>query len=188
MRRPTDLRYEDGRVASYSDIRAFVLRRDPTCRICEVAPTTEVDHIWPRCYGGDDTAANLQGVCSPCNKRKGNTVDPSTARCDQIEAAADAISRRITLLADDLGRFDAELIHRAFGWSGREDRWESTITLSSFAVRRKRTARRLYCDSVVLSRAYETAVDHITEDELPTTALDDLTAGPLLAAEPTRGD
>jgi len=121
-RRKTDLRYEDGRTASYEDIRRHILRRDPACRLCG-APATEVDHIWPRFYGGDDTAANLQGLCSACNKRKGNLVSVDSASVDQLAAAIAAITERLVALVDDLDRFGAELLQRGMGWRRPDDQW-----------------------------------------------------------------
>lgn len=48
-------------------LRRLVLRRDPVCRICGVAPSTEVDHIR---RGNDHSLDNLRGVCGPCHKEK----------------------------------------------------------------------------------------------------------------------
>jgi hypothetical protein len=45
--------------------RGFVLRRDPTCRICGTAPATEVHHL----YGWQDNRPEaLVGVCTPCHR------------------------------------------------------------------------------------------------------------------------
>ena len=114
-RRPTDLTYEDGRVASYESIRRYILNRHPLCQICEDAPSTEVDHIWPRYYGGDDRGINLQGVCSPCNKRKGNSVVIEDAANSKLYAASAALGERIVSLIEDMRRFDEELMVRAYG-------------------------------------------------------------------------
>lgn len=113
-RRPTDLRYTDGGVPTYEAIRRYVLEQEPVCRICNVSPSTEVDHIWPRYYGGTDNRANLQGVCSPCNKRKGNNVDVQAADNSLLQAAGEALSRRMVELVEDLRRFDEELLVRAY--------------------------------------------------------------------------
>ncbi len=48
-------------------IRATVLHRHPTCQVCGVAPSTEVDHVEP---GDDHGLANLQGICTPCHRAK----------------------------------------------------------------------------------------------------------------------
>ncbi|WP_410648175.1 HNH endonuclease [Amycolatopsis sp. cmx-4-54] len=52
---------------TWPTIRRRVLRRDPTCRVCWSAPSTEVDHIVP---GDDHRENNLQGICSPCHASK----------------------------------------------------------------------------------------------------------------------
>jgi 5-methylcytosine-specific restriction protein A len=47
---------------------------EPVCRICKnlglVTATTEVDHIIPMAKGGGHGRDNLQGICTPCHKRK----------------------------------------------------------------------------------------------------------------------
>lgn len=56
--------------ADWSKRRRLVLRRDPTCQLrydCCTIDSTEVDH---RIHGDDHSITNLQGVCSPCHKRK----------------------------------------------------------------------------------------------------------------------
>jgi 5-methylcytosine-specific restriction protein A len=51
----------------WEKLRRFVLDRDPICRICGNASSTEVDHVVP---GDDHRLSNLQGVCAPCHKSK----------------------------------------------------------------------------------------------------------------------
>jgi 5-methylcytosine-specific restriction enzyme A len=51
---------------------AHVLERDPRCKLAYPGCTiqsTEVDH---RQRGDDHRLSNLQGVCTPCHKRKTN--------------------------------------------------------------------------------------------------------------------
>lgn len=55
--------------------RIFILNRDPICKICNRAPSTEVDHIIPRKKGGTDDPRNLQGACKPCHSTKTATED-----------------------------------------------------------------------------------------------------------------
>ena len=51
--------------------RRAVLTRDPICRVCKDALSTEVDHIEPLAQGGDPYRLDgLQGICSPCHRRK----------------------------------------------------------------------------------------------------------------------
>jgi 5-methylcytosine-specific restriction endonuclease McrA len=52
--------------------REGVLRRDRyTCVYCG-GPADTVDHILPRCRGGDDTWFNLVAACPACNGLKGD--------------------------------------------------------------------------------------------------------------------
>lgn len=48
-------------------IRRRILRRDPICKVCDDALSTEVDHIDDP---DDHSDPNLQGICSPCHKDK----------------------------------------------------------------------------------------------------------------------
>jgi 5-methylcytosine-specific restriction protein A len=51
-------------------LRSVILRRDPICRACGRAASTDVDHVVPRSAGGTDEAENLQGLCHACHSRK----------------------------------------------------------------------------------------------------------------------
>jgi 5-methylcytosine-specific restriction enzyme A len=44
--------------------RARVLRRDPICRLCGAAPSTEAHHTQP----GNEAEATIVGACSPCHR------------------------------------------------------------------------------------------------------------------------
>ncbi|MDP6619089.1 MAG: HNH endonuclease signature motif containing protein [Nitrospinota bacterium] len=48
----------------------MVLAREPICRICKRAPSSEPDHMIPRRLGGEDTDENLQALCKSCHSRK----------------------------------------------------------------------------------------------------------------------
>ena len=51
--------------------RKAVLARDPICKVCDDAISTEVDHITPLSEGGDPyRLEGLQGICSPCHWAK----------------------------------------------------------------------------------------------------------------------
>jgi 5-methylcytosine-specific restriction protein A len=51
--------------------RRAVLARDPICKVCDKALSTEVDHIVPLAEGGDPyRLEGLQGICSPCHWAK----------------------------------------------------------------------------------------------------------------------
>lgn len=56
-----------GSTRRWRAVRAAVLAEEPVCRICGVAPSSEVDHIIERQAGGDDRRENLRGVCPPCH-------------------------------------------------------------------------------------------------------------------------
>lgn len=55
-------------------LRFEIFKRDGfTCRYCgRRAPDViiEVEHVWPKRLGGDDSAANLVTSCRDCNKGK----------------------------------------------------------------------------------------------------------------------
>jgi 5-methylcytosine-specific restriction enzyme A len=44
--------------------RARILRRDPICRLCLAAPSTEAHHTQP----GNEDEATIVGACSPCHR------------------------------------------------------------------------------------------------------------------------
>ena len=67
--------YRRGYDKRWARLRIMVLRREPICRICGKAEATEVDHIVTKARGGDDSYANLQGLCKPCHSRKTATED-----------------------------------------------------------------------------------------------------------------
>jgi 5-methylcytosine-specific restriction enzyme A len=51
--------------------RRAVLARHPSCKVCDDALSTEVDHITPLADGGGEyDLTNLQGICSTCHRRK----------------------------------------------------------------------------------------------------------------------
>lgn len=45
------------------------------CNHCGTTDNLEVDHIWPLSKGGQHWLINLQILCSPCNKKKGNKLE-----------------------------------------------------------------------------------------------------------------
>jgi 5-methylcytosine-specific restriction protein A len=60
----------------WETIRRRILLRDPICRVCNGALSTEVDHVEP---GDDHTDENLQGICEDCHRRK-TQAEARTAR------------------------------------------------------------------------------------------------------------
>lgn len=61
--------------AQWKKIRLTVLNRDAyTCAYCgDVA--NEVDHVWPKSRGGEDTLDNLVAACRRCNILKKDKTD-----------------------------------------------------------------------------------------------------------------
>jgi 5-methylcytosine-specific restriction protein A len=68
--------------AAWRRLRQRVLREEPTCRLCGVNASSQVDHIRP--HDGDvylfADRANCQGVCAPCHSRKTATEDGGWGR------------------------------------------------------------------------------------------------------------
>lgn len=49
---------------------------DHRCGYCGATANLEIDHIWPRCKGGQHWMVNLQPLCSiPCHKDKGTNLE-----------------------------------------------------------------------------------------------------------------
>ena len=59
--------------------RRYILQRDPVCKVCDDALSTEVDHIDDP---HDHSYENLQGICSPCHDRK-TQAEAASARKDR---------------------------------------------------------------------------------------------------------
>ena len=61
--------------AHWKKLRLQVLRRDAyTCAYCgDIA--TQVDHVWPKSRGGEDTLENCVAACEPCNSAKRARTD-----------------------------------------------------------------------------------------------------------------
>lgn len=59
------------RTKRWAMTRKAILARDPICKVCDDALSTEVDHITPLSEGGDPyRLEGLQGICSPCHWAK----------------------------------------------------------------------------------------------------------------------
>lgn len=101
LQRMTDYRP----LTDFKAIRRWVLDRDKhICHYCKAA-ATEVDHLWPRRYGGADHINNLVAACRKCNGSKGATVDLSTTRAALIKCGLDAIIARLGSEIDELERW-----------------------------------------------------------------------------------
>jgi 5-methylcytosine-specific restriction endonuclease McrA len=57
------------------DVRRAVFRRDEgRCQQCGSTELLQFDHVIPFSMGGSNDAANLQLLCSPCNRDKGGVL------------------------------------------------------------------------------------------------------------------
>lgn len=54
--------------SNWPKIRARILARDPTCKICGVRPSAFCDHIVAKADLNEPS--DLQGVCGPCHDQK----------------------------------------------------------------------------------------------------------------------
>lgn len=55
--------------------RAMIYKRDNhTCQYCGSTKRLTIDHVLPKCRGGEDTWENLVVACSSCNTKKGHTL------------------------------------------------------------------------------------------------------------------
>jgi hypothetical protein len=56
----------------YAVRRRVLLRDGGRCQHCGSYKDPQIDHIIPWSRGGTHDASNLQVLCGPCNRRKGN--------------------------------------------------------------------------------------------------------------------
>lgn len=93
----------DGSRASWAEIRNEVLTHARhLCSTCG-ATATEVDHIWPRRWGGTDHLENLQALCGVCNRRKGAALDLTAASPAQLLATFDVMWDRLIAEVNSVG-------------------------------------------------------------------------------------
>jgi hypothetical protein len=63
------------KIMSGKPSRSMIYKRDNhTCQYCGATKHLTIDHVIPRCRGGEDTWENLVVACSSCNTKKGNTL------------------------------------------------------------------------------------------------------------------
>jgi len=61
------------RTAREKPTKAAIYRRDNnTCQYCGSTRSLTIDHLIPRCKGGDSSWTNVALACSTCNTRKGS--------------------------------------------------------------------------------------------------------------------
>lgn len=67
---------ELGYGGAWRRLREVKLASNPLCRMCAdremVTPATDVDHIIPKRWGGEDALENLQSLCHRCHTQKTN--------------------------------------------------------------------------------------------------------------------
>jgi len=57
------------------EVRRAVFRRDGgRCAACGSEELLQFDHVIPVAFGGASTADNLQLLCAPCNREKGDAL------------------------------------------------------------------------------------------------------------------
>lgn len=61
-------------------LRAKIFARDKACRLCGVTSGLTIDHIKPRCAGGENVEENLQALCLPCNSKKASADKRAVAQ------------------------------------------------------------------------------------------------------------
>ena len=62
------------KIMSHKPSRAMIYKRDKnSCQYCGSTRNLTIDHVIPKCRGGDDSWENLVVACSPCNTKKGNS-------------------------------------------------------------------------------------------------------------------
>jgi 5-methylcytosine-specific restriction endonuclease McrA len=61
------------RIMVQKPTRSLIYQRDDyTCQYCGSKKKLTIDHIIPKCRGGQDTWGNMVVACSSCNVKKGN--------------------------------------------------------------------------------------------------------------------
>lgn len=71
------------KTAVWLKMSAFVMSRDPICKICGTRPSTDADHIKP--HKGDPVlfydVGNLQGACKQCHSKKTRAEQAAESTC-----------------------------------------------------------------------------------------------------------
>ena len=68
------IRIPFSKIMSQKPTRSMIYERDEhTCQYCGSKKHLSIDHVIPRCRGGEDTWENLVVACSSCNVKKGST-------------------------------------------------------------------------------------------------------------------
>jgi hypothetical protein len=63
------------KIMSHRPSKTMIYKRDSnSCQYCGSTRNLTIDHVIPKCRGGEDTWENLVVACSSCNTKKGNTL------------------------------------------------------------------------------------------------------------------
>lgn len=103
--------YVGDRPCTWAEIRAFLLSTQPACSECG-DEADELDHIWPRYFGGDESSENLRAICGRCNRAKGYRVAIDAAPSSRLVCAVVACGNRAHRSAAEAEPFLDELARR----------------------------------------------------------------------------
>jgi 5-methylcytosine-specific restriction endonuclease McrA len=63
------------KIMSHRPSKTMIYKRDNnSCQYCGSTHNLTIDHVIPKCRGGQDTWENLVVACCSCNTKKGNTL------------------------------------------------------------------------------------------------------------------
>ena len=63
------------KIMSHRPSKTMIYKRDNnSCQYCGSTRNLTIDHVIPKCRGGEDTWENLVVACGPCNTKKGNIL------------------------------------------------------------------------------------------------------------------
>lgn len=63
------------KIMNIAPSRSMIYKRDNnTCQYCGAKSKLTIDHVIPRCKGGEDSWENLVVACSSCNTKKGSLM------------------------------------------------------------------------------------------------------------------
>lgn len=64
-----------GKIMSHKPSRSMIYKRDGNkCQYCGSTKNLTIDHLIPRCKGGEDSWENLLVACDSCNTKKGDKL------------------------------------------------------------------------------------------------------------------
>jgi len=67
------------KIISHKPSRSMIYKRDRnSCQYCGATRDLTIDHVIPKCRGGEDTWENLVVACISCNSKKSNSLLSNT--------------------------------------------------------------------------------------------------------------